>query len=146
MTFRVPTNFPLNLPETAEDNDNGLDDAQWYYYRYADDQCPAWPGLIATTNREKAKLTDIIRGATAMMYGPPSQIIQAHHILEQFRRYVSWREALPSVLGNLENNSQALPHVLSLMYGLPLWIYCIDAKYQIGSYIQIRCYFSFVHF
>jgi hypothetical protein len=45
--------------------------------------------------------------------GPP---ISARHILQQYSRFVKWRDELPEVLGNIENNnSQALPHVLSLL-------------------------------
>lgn len=118
MTFQVPTNFPSDFPETAGDDYDELDDTHWFSYRYMSNKYPTWPGMIETTNREKAKLTDIIRGVNTMMYDSPNQTIQANHIIERYRQYTAWREALPSALGYLENNGPAFPHPLSLLYVL----------------------------
>jgi hypothetical protein len=79
------------------------------------DQCPAWPGLLATTNREKSKLTAIIKDVTTMMYSEQGSQISARKVLQHYNRYVAWREELPDAIGNIEDNSQALPHVLSLL-------------------------------
>ncbi len=106
-------------PETDEDNDDEMDEANWYFYRFVNDQCPAWSGLVATTNREKTKLTDIIHDVTTILYNKSGPPIQAGQILQQYTRYVRWRERLPSSIGDIENNSQALPHVLSLLYVQP---------------------------
>jgi hypothetical protein len=116
MTFQIPIVLREDPPHIVGDTDDELDKAKWYFYRFVNDQCPAWSGLIATTNREKAKLMDISKDVTTMLYnfsGPP---IQASQILLQYTRYRSWRERLPSSIGDIEtNNSQALPHVLSLL-------------------------------
>ena len=116
MTFQVPPSTNILPVDNTEIIERRLDDANWYFYRYINDECPAWPGLLTTTNREKCKLTAIISDVTAMMYterGPP---ITAHQVLMQYHRFVAWREDLPGFIGNIEhNNSQALPHVLSLL-------------------------------
>jgi hypothetical protein len=116
MTFQVP---PIVNPppyDNVEERDTDLDDAKWYYYRYLNDQCPAWPGLLATTNREKSKLTAIIQDVTTMLYTDRGPQISARQLLEHYGRLVTWRKELPDVVGNIENNnSQALPHVLSLL-------------------------------
>jgi hypothetical protein len=116
MTFQVPPTINSTINLDVEENDEEIDAAKWYFYRYVNDQCPAWPGLLATTNREKSKLTAIIQDVVTMMYTNYGPKISAHHLLQQYSRLVEWREQLPSTLGNIEdNNGQALPHVLSLL-------------------------------
>jgi hypothetical protein len=116
VTFQLPTTLGPRFIGDIEGDDYGSDDAQWFFYRYINDSCPAWPGLLATTNREKTKLIEIIGDASMMLYSSSAETIQARHILEQYGRYIAWRNALPEILGNLENNrSQPLPHVLSLL-------------------------------
>jgi len=99
-----------------DDPDNKLDDAKWYFYRYMRDSCPAWPGLLATTNREKSKLIGIISDVSAMMYSEHAAPVNALAVLQQYSRLVTWRGELPETIGNIEySSSQALPHVLSLL-------------------------------
>lgn len=116
ITFQVPPTVHSASYEEVEDNDDKLDEAKWYFYRYVNDQCPAWPGLLATTNREKAKLTAIIQDISIMLYSQHPPQISARQVLQKYSRLVAWRQDLPAVIGNIEdNNSQALPHVLSLL-------------------------------
>jgi len=116
VTFQVPYKIPSATYEDVEENDDKLDDAKWYFYRYVNDQCPAWPGLLATTNRQRWKLTSIIQDICAMMYSQHTSEISAHQILQQYSRLIAWRDELPLSIGNIENNSsQALPHLLSLL-------------------------------
>ena len=104
--------------DTIEEYASESDEARWYFYRYVNDQCPAWPGLLATTNREKSKLIRIIRDVTTMMYSQPGSKLSARQILQQYSKLVAWQDELPTSIGDIENNnSQALPHVLSLLYG-----------------------------
>ena len=116
MTFQVPPDIKSVPYHEVEENDEEIDAAKWYFYRYVNDQCPAWPGLLATTNREKSKLTLIIQDVVTMMYTHYGPQLTASNLLQQYSRLVAWREELPSVIGNIENNNgQALPHVLSLL-------------------------------
>jgi hypothetical protein len=116
VTFQIPTSLRGDLPHVVDIVDNEMDEAKWYFYRFVNDQCPAWSGLFATTNREKAKLMDISQDVTKILYDPSGPPIQASQILQQYARYLSWRERLPKSIGDIENNnSQALPHVLSLL-------------------------------
>lgn len=116
MTFQTPPFSKQIISDTDQDGDEELDSAKWYFYRFVNDQCPAWSGLIASTNREKTKLMNIINDVMTMFYSSGGQAIQADHILQQYARYRRWRQELPGVIGDIENNNgQALPHVLSLL-------------------------------
>ncbi|RDL38889.1 uncharacterized protein BP5553_03229 [Venustampulla echinocandica] len=115
-TCQVPAVISYVPDEWITEIDLKLDDAKWYFYRYINDQCPAWPGLLATSNREKSKLMEIVQDVATMMYSQQSSVVSAQQVLQQYSRFISWREDLPKVLGDVENNtSQALPHVLSLL-------------------------------
>jgi len=77
---------------------------------------PSLAGLAGHNKSRKSKLTAIIQDVSTMMYTQQGPQISAHHLLQQYSRLVKWREELPSMIGNIENNnSQALPHVLSLL-------------------------------
>lgn len=116
MTFQVPAPFISSHSEISRENDKELDDAKWYFYRYANDQCPAWPSFLATTNREKAKLIDIVSDVTTILYGQQAGSVSPHQVLEQYTRYLAWRKELPRAIGDIEvNKSQTIPHVLSLL-------------------------------
>jgi hypothetical protein len=56
MTFRAPMHLASIPFNSIKEHDLGLDNANWYFYRNVNDQCPAWPSLLATTNKEKARL------------------------------------------------------------------------------------------
>jgi len=116
MTSQVPpaiTSIPF---DDEDDSDDELDAAKWYFYRYVNDQCPAWPGLIATTNREKSKLIAIMDDVGKMMYTQHGPKITPQNVLHQYSRYQDWHNELPGSIGNIEKNTtQALPHVLSLL-------------------------------
>jgi hypothetical protein len=142
MTFQVPAQVDYAAFDAVEENDLTLDDARWYFYRFVSDQCPAWPGLLATTNREKAKLIRIIQDVATMLYSQQGPRLSAHNVLQQYSRFVTWKEDLPDVLGEIEsNNSQALPHVLSLLYVGPTSR--LNSADQAESYSGLRSYNSF---
>jgi len=115
VTFQAPPVMRFVSLEGTDDNDITLDSAKWYFYRFVNDQCPAWPGLLATTNRHRSKLDTIIGDVTTMMYNHDGQNLSARSVLDCYGRFLAWRRDLPSSIGSIENNrSQALPHVLSL--------------------------------
>ncbi|KFY04044.1 hypothetical protein V490_00014 [Pseudogymnoascus sp. VKM F-3557] len=115
VTFQFPSVLGFRAVEDTHDEEAYLDDSPWHFYRYEDDQCPLWPGLLATTSREKMKLIDIIKDVSVIIYSPLSNFITARHVLEQYGRFIAWRTALPPTLGNAETSIQALPHILSLL-------------------------------
>lgn len=115
MTFQFPTTLRFRDVENTQDEEASLDMSAWYFYRHEEDQCPAWPSLLATTNREKIKLISIINNVNMMICSPLSTTIKARQVLEQYGKFVAWRVALPSSLGDAETSTQALPHVLSLL-------------------------------
>ncbi|KFZ03336.1 hypothetical protein V502_11034 [Pseudogymnoascus sp. VKM F-4520 (FW-2644)] len=115
VTFQFPTTLRFRDVENTRDEEASLDKSAWYFYRHEEDQCPAWPSLLATTNREKVKLISIINNVNMMICSPLSTTIKARQVLEQYGKFVAWRVALPSSLGDAETSTQALPHVLSLL-------------------------------
>ncbi|KAI9731647.1 MAG: hypothetical protein M1818_007777 [Claussenomyces sp. TS43310] len=115
MTFQATSSAPF-LGIDLGDFTTDLDQGHWYFYRYIDDECPAWPGLMSTVNREKAKLALIIYDALILLYGVTITEIHACDILHLYWRYVNWRKRLPVLIGDIESSTnQALPHVLSLL-------------------------------
>ena len=94
------------------------DAVRWYDYRRPDDfghhSTPTSPSLAATTNREKAKLAEIMRMVAMMMYDPSAPPITAIAYLQQYERLVQWQDALPSHMSQPDNEKVVLPHVLSL--------------------------------
>lgn len=115
-TFQVSPTIVAAPVEGVEENDNILDNTKWYFYRSVNDQCPAWPSLLATTNREKSKLFAIINDVVTKLYTPGGKGLTANDVLHLYSRFIAWREELPSSIGNIESPaSQALPHVLSLL-------------------------------
>jgi hypothetical protein len=76
---------------------------------------PCLAGFAGYHTPREVELTAIIQDIVMMYthYGPQ---LSALHLPQQYSRLVAWREDLPSVIDNIENNnSQALPHVLSLL-------------------------------
>ncbi|CAG8961044.1 hypothetical protein HYFRA_00002584 [Hymenoscyphus fraxineus] len=116
ITCQAPQVIEFPVFDAIADTDVRLDHARWYFYRQASDQCPAWPGLLVTTNREKSKLIRIIQEISRMLYSRTAVPLSAHEVLQQYSRLTTWRENLPSIIGDVDNNpGQALPHVLSLL-------------------------------
>ena len=114
--FHVPSPIVLDPVEEIEDSDVDLDEARWYLYRNVDDECPAWPGLLATTNRQRSKLIGIMNDVTTMMYTQNNLPITAHQVLKSYTKLVTWRKELPKSVGICANESRPpLPHVLSLL-------------------------------
>jgi hypothetical protein len=115
VTFQFPSILKFRAVENTHDEEAYLDESPWYFYRYEDDKCPSWPGLLATTTEEKMKLIDIINDVSVLIYSQLTHSITARQILEQYGRFVAWKEALPPILRNVETSTHALPHILSLL-------------------------------
>lgn len=91
MTFQAPI-LSLNVPvEPLGDVNAQTDQSHWYHYRR------------------------IIRDVTELYHGHHRADISATQILELHKRYTKWREELSASLGDIENQSQALPHVLTML-------------------------------
>lgn len=115
MTFQAPI-VSLNVPFELLSRDVAQkDNLHWYYYRFEADEPPAWPCALATTAIERAKLTAIIRDVTELYHGYQRGSISARDVLQQYKRYNTWRKELSASLGDIENHSQAMPHVLTML-------------------------------
>ncbi|KAL5351050.1 hypothetical protein ACLOAV_004624 [Pseudogymnoascus australis] len=115
VTFQSPTPLRFRPVENNSDEEASVDESQWSFDLYENGQCTAWPSLLATTNRQKMKLIDVISDASLMMYGSHLNVITAHHVLDLYGRFITWRAALPLLIRDVESSSKALPHVLSLL-------------------------------
>ncbi|KAL2061541.1 hypothetical protein VTL71DRAFT_6918 [Oculimacula yallundae] len=120
MTFQVPLIVEFAINDNIEDNDASLDARNWYPYRYADrfemEHPQGRPSLLATTNREKSKLTAILQDIATMIYTQRGPSISAKQFLHQYGRLRTWREQLPKELGDVKDiRHQILPHVLYLL-------------------------------
>ncbi|KAG9238959.1 hypothetical protein BJ875DRAFT_366647 [Amylocarpus encephaloides] len=118
VTCEVPTVVDYTSSNIVGDADAVYDNQNWYHYRNAsDDLPPPSPGMIETTNREKSKLISIIQDVIWTFYFPSDTAILPRTFLQLYKRFLDWREALPTtLLGDLENHDDpALPHVLSLL-------------------------------
>ena len=117
VTFQVPSRIDVGPLEEDDGNEDQRDVADWHFYRHINTRIASWPSLQATISREKTKLISIIEDVTVALYSQQGPRISAQQILEFYGRFVSWRNALPPVLGDMETNkTQALPHALSLLY------------------------------
>lgn len=115
MTFQAPI-ISLDVPFEWLSQDVGVrDHSHWYYYRYETDQPPAWPCLLATVTLERAKLTTIIRQMTELYHGYQETSISATQVLGLHEQFTNWKAQLPGSFGDVENNTQALPHVLTML-------------------------------
>jgi hypothetical protein len=113
MTFRLPNAIKII---STQHLDTTMNQTPWFCYRHVNDKCYARESWLATTTKEKEKLLAITDDVTSMFYNSTKEPIQAHRIFQQFERYHSWHDNLPSAIRNFEDNaSQALPHVLSLL-------------------------------
>lgn len=116
MTFQAPPIVESAMYDSTEEADIILDNGNWYPYRYAKEQPEPRRSLLATTNREKSKLTVILQDIATMIYtqrGPP---VSARQFLHQYGRLRAWREELPDELASFEDSApHVLPHVLYLL-------------------------------
>ncbi|KAI1007995.1 hypothetical protein K3495_g235 [Podosphaera aphanis] len=117
VTFQVPP-IVSSAPYGDCEDDDDLDQVKWYFYQNSSGPCYARPSLLATTNREKAKLIAIIHDVTTMMYRNDGKKISMRQLTHQYDRFVIWWNELPSSMRNFEDKdteNQILPHVLSLL-------------------------------
>jgi hypothetical protein len=115
VTFQSPTPLRCSPVENNSDEEASLDESPWSFHLLEIDQCTAWPSLLATTNRQKIKLIDVISDASLMMYGSHLNVITAHHVLDLYGRFITWRAALPLIIRDVEPSNMVLPHVLALL-------------------------------
>lgn len=119
ITFQAPAGsvFAPKHTHDIEDSEAQLDNAKWYLYRHPNDKYPsAWPGLSATTNREKTKLLSIVHDIVTMMYARQGPQRAALDVLQLYARLLGWREELPENFREIEGDKwHPLPHVLSLL-------------------------------
>jgi hypothetical protein len=138
MTCQIPVPVEGNGFDKDDPSDAKLDARAWYLYRSShEEKLSGLPGLIATTNREKSKLIDIIGETTAMLYTLDTTCVNARHVLSLYGRFTKWRNELPDVLKNLgSRKTPALPHILSLWYVMAL--YPVVLVNVLGSYMPPR--------
>jgi hypothetical protein len=117
-TYQKPSS-PLS-PNTNVFVNVNLDksDAYWKSYRFPKDSAKeSIPGYVIETAKEFAKLSKIIVQTIRAWCGSQGRV-SAHTILQLYRRYTTWKLALPEHLTRLdfttETAPEALPHIFSL--------------------------------
>ena len=115
MTYQVPPIVDSVPCDSIQESDASLDEAAWYFYRYASVEPEQRPSLLATTNREKSKLNAVLQDIATMIYTRSGPLVSATDFLQQYTRLKLWREELPSKIGNIEPNRHVLPHVVYLL-------------------------------
>lgn len=113
----IPELQPAQFAEEVKSWEDRVDKLRWKHYRFPVDFTgePTWDCLIATINREKSKLVEIIHDATILLYNTNDSRIYAEDMLSLYRRLLMWRENLPNKIASTgRKDVQMLPHVLSL--------------------------------
>ena len=93
------------------------DDAVWRYYRKVGDgrELPKRPSHAIMTACMQASLFQIIDESLKLYCGHRGDV-SAANVLKVYKRYLDWKEDLPSRIGQIEVDDQPLPHVLYLQY------------------------------
>ncbi|KAF5868771.1 putative c6 transcription protein [Botrytis fragariae] len=121
MTFTMaPAYIPdLQPTQSAEEIslwEADMDNLSWAPYRFPTNfiSGTTFPCLIATTNRKKMELVDIIHKATILLSNTTGPLISAEALWAIYRRLLTWHEDLPRNIAIGGEEVQALPHVYSL--------------------------------
>ena len=95
--------------------DMDKDKALWHFYRHPGDEqeLPTRPCYSIVTACNQAKLFRIIDASLTLYCGVKGPV-SAERFLNIYRRYVEWKNELPSVLANVDETDQPLPHMLYL--------------------------------
>ena len=93
------------------------DDVLWRSYRQLGDELElqSRPGHTVTIACHQARLFRIV-DETINLYCGTRGPISAYKVLDIYRRYLDWKESLPSTIANMGQEDQPLPHVLQLQY------------------------------
>ena len=91
--------------------------AIWRFYRHQGDEreLPTRPSYAIVTACYQAKLFRIIDETLNLYCGVRGQVT-AEKSLAVYKRYVDWKNDLPSVIMNVDVSDQPLPHILYLQY------------------------------
>ena len=93
------------------------DHAQWRFYRHPGDEreLPSRLSCAMVSACYQVKLFRIIDGSLNLYCGARGQV-SAEKFLAVYKRYMEWKNDLPSVIANVAVADQPLPHILFLQY------------------------------
>ena len=93
------------------------DHALWRFYRHQGDEreLATRPSYAIVAACHQAKLFRIIDESLNLYCGVRGQV-SAEKTLAVYKRYMDWKNDLPSVITNVEVSDQPLPHILYLQY------------------------------
>lgn len=93
--------------------------AYWQPYRFPyDNTADEIPSLAIQTAKELARLNQIVLDTINVYCGSRGRV-KANSILYLYRKYLQWKEVLPSSMRVDDGSSQALPHIYFLQCVLP---------------------------
>ncbi|MCJ1379996.1 hypothetical protein MMC17_003099 [Xylographa soralifera] len=114
-TFQVPTLYQipssLNLPDYSFNKDT----SPWQLYRHLKDSSePEQASYITHSSSAHAKLLRIIHDTLALFYHGHERTVTAKDLIEQYTRYITWKDELPDEISMKDETTQALPHVIAI--------------------------------
>ncbi len=116
-TYQVPSISRMPSKEVFSNVRMDMHNPLWRFYRRTGDfSIPERTSSAMQTAAEYAKLSLLIRQTINAYYDSHGIKLTAKDILEQYKNYLGWKEALPEELSNVSLEDQALPHVISLQY------------------------------
>ncbi len=91
------------------------DHALWRFYRHPGDEreLPTRPSYVIVSACYQAKLFRVIDESLNLYCGARGQV-SAENFLGVYRRYMDWKNDLPSVIANVDVADQPLAHILYL--------------------------------
>ena len=97
--------------------DRDANPVQWRFYRQpADDtNMPKQQSFAIVTAYEQAKLYRIVHDTITIYCGSRGKVTAAA-IIGCYKRFIDWKANLSEPVSHIEEESQPLPHVLSLQY------------------------------
>ena len=91
------------------------DSTQWRFYRSVGDEkeLPTRPSHVILTAFWQAKLFNIINDSLNMYCGYDGRCT-AEKVIGTYKKFTTWKYDLPTILGDINVESQPLPHILHL--------------------------------
>ncbi|MCJ1389446.1 hypothetical protein MMC18_002303 [Xylographa bjoerkii] len=114
-TFQVPTLYQIPSSLDLPDYSFNKDISPWQFYRHLRDNSePEQPSYITYTSSAHAKLLRIIHDTLALFYHGHERTVTAKDLMEQYGRYIAWKEDLPEEIALKDETAHALPHVIAI--------------------------------
>ena len=91
------------------------DDAVWRFYRRVGDtnELPTRQSHAIRTACYQSTLLQVIQESISLYCGVQGKVT-AQSLIECYKKYMDWKENLPSIIRSTDIDDQPLPHILCL--------------------------------